>query len=54
MAEGIVRPSLVCVECNETASEDDALGWRAYLTSDEPHELAIYCPDCAEREFGDD
>jgi hypothetical protein len=25
--------------------------WSAYLT-DEPPELAFYCPDCAEREFG--
>jgi hypothetical protein len=25
--------------------------WRAYLTDDEPQELAFYCPDCAEREF---
>lgn len=52
MVEGIVRPSLVCVECGEIASEDDALAWRAYLTSEEPAELAIYCPDCPEREFG--
>jgi hypothetical protein len=52
MAEGIVRPSLVCVECGETASDDDARGWRTYLTSDEPEDVAIYCQDCAEREFG--
>jgi hypothetical protein len=25
--------------------------WRAYLTNDEPAELAFYCPACAEREF---
>jgi hypothetical protein len=25
--------------------------WRAYLTDDEPPELAFYCPSCAEREF---
>jgi hypothetical protein len=25
----------------------------AYLTDDEPPELAFYCPGCAEREFGD-
>jgi len=24
------------------------------LTDDEPPELAFYCPECAEREFGDD
>jgi hypothetical protein len=26
--------------------------WRAYLTDDEPAEVAFYCPDCAERELG--
>jgi hypothetical protein len=26
--------------------------WRAYLTDDEPAELAFYCPQCAERAFG--
>ena len=26
--------------------------WEAHLTDDEPPELAFYCPDCAEREFG--
>jgi hypothetical protein len=25
----------------------------AYLTDDDPAELAFYCPVCAEREFGD-
>ena len=26
--------------------------WRAYLTDDEPPELAFYCPECARQEFG--
>jgi hypothetical protein len=26
--------------------------WEAHLTDDEPPELAFYCPDCAEWEFG--
>jgi hypothetical protein len=26
--------------------------WRAYLTDDQPSEVAFYCPECAEREFG--
>jgi hypothetical protein len=26
--------------------------WQAYLTDDEPPEVAFYCPHCAEREFG--
>jgi hypothetical protein len=27
--------------------------WEAYLTCDEPPELAFFCPTCAEREFRD-
>jgi hypothetical protein len=28
--------------------------WKAYLTvdEDEPAEAIVYCPECAEREFG--
>ena len=31
-----------------------ARGWRAYLTTDEddPAVAIVYCPECAEREFG--
>jgi hypothetical protein len=25
--------------------------WEAYLTDDEPPDLAFFCPECAEREF---
>jgi hypothetical protein len=28
--------------------------WSAYLTDDEPPELAFYCPKCADNEFGGD
>jgi hypothetical protein len=28
--------------------------WQAWLTDDEPPELAFYRPECAELEFGDD
>jgi hypothetical protein len=28
--------------------------WRAHLTDDEPPEVAFYCPECGEREFGRD
>jgi hypothetical protein len=41
----------VCAECGKQA-DPDAEGWRAYLTSDEPEEVATFCPDGAEREFG--
>ena len=43
---------LVCCECG-AVSGDRAGGWEAYLTSDEPTEAAVFCPECAEREFSD-
>jgi hypothetical protein len=44
---------LFCVECS-TSGEKFERGWRGFLTDDEfePTEVAILCPDCAEREFG--
>jgi Zn finger protein HypA/HybF involved in hydrogenase expression len=51
-----IQPSpLECVECGST-SEQQARGWKLYLGSGaefDELELAVYCPDCAEREFGD-
>jgi len=46
-------PSLVCVECGREQIADER-GWRSLLTTDEeePVEALIYCPDCAEDEFG--
>lgn len=43
------RSPLECVECRATAS-GAAPGWRSFLTIDD--EVATYCPECAEREFG--
>jgi hypothetical protein len=55
---------LRCEECGrEVRASEDARGWRAVLTSepaddlrghadDEVRGVAIYCPQCAEREFG--
>ena len=47
-----------CEECaTQPATVEEALRWRAYLTAvvedkgDE--EVAVYCPECADREFGD-
>jgi hypothetical protein len=31
---------------------DDKARWAAFLTDDEPPELAFFCPECAERECG--
>lgn len=42
--------TLRCVECG--AESEGGEGWKAYLTVDDP--VGVYCPECAEREFGDD
>ena len=44
---------LTCVECGRV-QPGGARGWKAYLTTDEddPAEAVVYCPECAEREFG--
>ena len=38
------------VECGRV-SRENVRGWTARLTVDD--EVAVYCPDCDEREFGD-
>lgn len=43
---------LRCVECGATSPPEDSTGWQAHLTID--GELAVYCPACAAREFGDE
>jgi hypothetical protein len=46
---------LVCEECG-SESPPDAIGWRACLLADQNGqlgELAMFCPECASREFGD-
>jgi hypothetical protein len=40
--------TLRCVECAATTA--DGHDWRAYLTTDD--DVAVYCPECAGREFG--
>jgi len=45
------RHRLTCEECL-AVSRGRASGWRAYLTDE--RELTTYCPECAEREFGED
>jgi hypothetical protein len=41
-----------CVECKRPWMPADAERWLACLTDDEPPELAFYCVECGEREFG--
>jgi hypothetical protein len=40
-----------CAECAEVWPPDDDKRWRAYLDTDS--ELVFYCPECADREFGE-
>jgi hypothetical protein len=55
-----VREQLRIVSCVECGSWSDAdwRGWRAYRVDDpeldEPPALGLYCPACAEAEFGPD
>jgi hypothetical protein len=42
-----------CTECDARWLPADEERWRAYLTDDEPPELAFFCPECSEREFAD-
>lgn len=44
---------LMCVECGRVQADNER-GWRSYLTTDEeePTDAIVYCPSCAEREFG--
>jgi hypothetical protein len=53
-------PMLNCEECaTQPATVEEALRWRAYLVSvvdegdEEIAEVAVYCPECADLEFGD-
>jgi hypothetical protein len=52
-AAEIERPEpghLTCSACPRVA-RGHAIGWRAYLTDDD--DVAIYCPACAARAFGE-
>lgn len=52
--ESIRLRTLFYAECGQVANED-AKGWRALvlrsLPEDQP-EVGVFCPECAEREFG--
>lgn len=44
-----------CTECDALWQPADKERWSAYLGGDdldEPAEVVVYCPRCAEREFG--
>lgn len=42
-----------CAECERLWLPADDERWLAYLTDDEPPELALDCRRCVEREFGE-
>ena len=44
------KPPLRCDECGSPYGGER--GWRAYLTR-EPRGVAVFCPACAAREFGE-
>jgi hypothetical protein len=50
-------PMLNCEECaTQPATVEEAHRWRAYLIAvvdDGDKEVAVYCPECADREYGD-
>jgi hypothetical protein len=46
---------LKCEECGSGPAQPLARDWRAFLRAAEPGEseaVVVYCPSCAEREFG--
>ena len=43
--------ALECIEC--AAASVEGRGWKAYLY-EESQEVYVYCPACAQREFGAD
>ncbi|MGZ4413556.1 MAG: hypothetical protein ACXVRZ_04135 [Gaiellaceae bacterium] len=50
LQEDVVR----CIECNRVA-EGTAHGWKAFVGGSyegDPIEVLVYCPACADREFG--
>jgi len=43
-----------CAECGARWLPADEERWTAYLTDDEPPEIAFFCKECAEQEFSPD
>ena len=42
------RGGLTCQECRR--EDHECVGWKAYIA--DVYEVLVYCPECAEREFG--
>jgi len=43
--------NLTCAECGRSPEGGET--WRIYFTDKVAREAVIYCPECAEREFGE-
>jgi hypothetical protein len=43
---------LACAACGR--DDDAARGWRTYLVAGAPPSVETFCPECAERELGED
>src|SRR5678816_1035793 len=54
MRAGSVALIPSCAECTAVWLPADEERWQALPTDDEPPEIVLYCPECAEREFGPD
>lgn len=52
MRPTVLRKSLHCAECGR--ADDATRGWRIYVFSWQPPETRTVCPECAERELGED
>jgi Zn finger protein HypA/HybF involved in hydrogenase expression len=50
MPDAEVRAPIRCEECRRSWLDDER-GWQAHFVDVE--EVAFYCPECAEQEFGD-
>jgi hypothetical protein len=44
--------SLYCIACGK--DDDAARGWRAYIVAEKSSTIVTFCPECAEREMGED
>lgn len=47
-----VSSTLACADCGR--GDDGTRGWRVYITAARPPATKTFCPDCAERELGED
>ena len=49
---GTIADDLTCAECGRSPQAGET--WRILFADKVAREAVIYCPECAEREFGED